>query len=202
MKSVPVPPPPRQYRMRARAQATAVTRAAILRAVLELHLERFHHEITLDLVAERARVTVQTVLRHFGSRDALIAAAAEQATRDIVMQRSAAPVGDIDGAVDNLLDHYDEWGSTALRLLAQEEMVPQLRAIADAGRAAHHAWVDRTFAPELAASTEPHLRATLIAITDVYAWKVLHVDLGLDRAAMAEALSGMIHAVIREGRRR
>jgi AcrR family transcriptional regulator len=186
--------------MRARAAATAETRVRILRAVLELHLERFHHEITLELVAERAAVTVQTVLRHFGSRDALITAAAEQATSEIVAQRSAAPVGVIRGAVDNLLDHYEAWATTALRLLAQEEMVPQLRPIADAGRAAHYAWVDRTFEPDLASSSNPNLRAELIALTDVFVWKLLRQDLGLDRAAMAEALTGMISAVIRDGR--
>ena len=186
--------------MRARARSTAETRVRILRAVLELHLERFHHEITLELVAERAGVTVQTVLRHFGSRDALITAAAELATTEVVAQRSAAPVGDIEAAVDNLLDHYEEWASTALRLLAQEEMVPQLGPIAHAGRAAHYAWVDRTFEPDLASTSNPHLRAELIAVTDVFMWKVLRQDLGLDRAAMAEVLTGMISAVIREGR--
>jgi AcrR family transcriptional regulator len=187
--------------MRARAESTAETRAGIIRAVLELHIERFHNEITLELVADRAGVTVQTVLRHFGSRDGLITAAAEQATHEVLAQRSAAPVGDVDGAVDNLLDHYDLWAPTALRLLAQEEMVPQLRAIADSGRAAHYAWVDRTFEPLLAATSEPHLRAKLIALTDVFTWKLLRHDLGLDRGATAEALTGMISAVIREGRR-
>jgi AcrR family transcriptional regulator len=84
--------------MRARAESTAETRAGIIRAVLELHMERFHNEITLELVADRAGVTVQTVLRHFGSRDGLITAAADQATQEVLAQRSAAPVGDVDGA--------------------------------------------------------------------------------------------------------
>ena len=39
-----------------------------------------------------------------------------------------------------------------------------------------------------------------IAVTDVFMWKVLRQDLSLDRAAMAEVLTGMISAVIREGR--
>jgi AcrR family transcriptional regulator len=199
MKS-PVSPASRQYRMRARAESTAETRAGIIRAVLELHVERFHNEITLELVAYRAGVTVQTVLRHFGSRDRLVTAAAEQATQEVLAQRSAAPVGDVDGAVENLLDHYDQWGPTALRLLAQEEMVPQLRAIADSGRAAHYDWVDRTFEPFLAATSDAHLRAELIALTDVFTWKILRHDLGLDRGATTAALTGMIRAVIREVR--
>ena len=187
--------------MRARAEATAETRARILRAVLDLHVERFHDQITLEDVAQRAGVTVQTVLRHFGSRDRLVTAAAEQATREILAQRSAAPVGDISGAVENLLDHYEEWGRTALRLLAQEERVPQLRALADGGRAAHYAWVERTFGPFLAETSDPLLRPKLIALTDVFTWKLLGLDLGLDRTGTASALASMIRAVIGDGGR-
>lgn len=192
---------PRPYRMRARADAAAETRARILRAVQDLHVERFHDQITLDDVAQRAGVTVQTVLRHFGTRDRLVTAAAEQATREVLAQRGAAPVGDIDGAVENLLDHYEEWGPTALRLLAQEERVPQLRAIADGGRAAHYAWVDRTFGPFLAETSDPLLRPKLIALTDVFTWKLIRLDLGLDRTGTGSALAAMIRAVVGDGRR-
>lgn len=192
---------PRAYRMRTRAATTADTRARIIRAVLSLHVERFHDQITLDDVAERAGVTVQTVLRHFGSRDGLIDAAGEQARTEVIAQRSAAPVGDIDAAVENLLDHYEEWGRVALRLLAQEERVPQLRALANAGRAAHYAWVDRTFGPFLAETSDPLLRPKLIALTDVFMWKLLRLDLDLDRAETASALASSIRAVTGDGRK-
>jgi AcrR family transcriptional regulator len=192
---------PRPYRMRARAEAAAETRRRILRAVLDLHVERFHDQITLEDVALRAGVTVQTVLRHFGSRDRLVTAAAEQATSEILAQRYAAPIGDVDGAVENLLYHYEEWGRTALRLLAQEERFPQLRALADGGRAAHYAWVERTFGPFLAETSDPLLRPKLIALTDVFTWKLLQLDLGLDRTGTGSALADMIRAVVGDGRR-
>jgi AcrR family transcriptional regulator len=187
--------------MRARAQTTAATRGRILRAVLELHVERFHDQITLDEIAGRAGVTVQTVLRQFGSRDRLVTAAAEVATNEVIAQRSAAPVGDVAGAIENLLDHYEQWGRSALRLLAQEDRVPQFRAIAEGGRAAHYAWVERTFAPFLADTSDPLLRPKLIALTDVFTWKLLRLDLGLDRTGSASALFSMIRAVIGDGRR-
>lgn len=187
--------------MRARAEAAAATRSRILRAVLDLHVERFHDQITLEDVAGRAGVTVQTVLRHFGTRDRLIAAAAEQATSEVVAQRSSAPVGDVDGAVENLVEHYEEWGRSALRLLAQEERVPQLRVLADGGRAAHYAWVERTFGPSLAETSDALLRPKLIALTDVFTWKLLRLDLGLDRSETASALASMIGVVIGDGRR-
>jgi AcrR family transcriptional regulator len=191
----------RPYRMQARAEAAAETRSRILRAVLDLHVERFHDQITLEDVARRAGVTGQTVLRHFGSRDRLVTAAAEQAMSEVVEQRSAAPVGDVDGAVENLLDHYEEWGRSALRLLAQEERVPQLRVLADGGRAAHYQWVEHTFGPFLAETSDPLLRPKLIALTDVFTWKLLRLDLGLDRTETASALATMIRAVVGDGRK-
>jgi AcrR family transcriptional regulator len=187
--------------MQARAEAAAETRVRILRAVLDLHVERFHDQITLEDIGVRAGVTVQTVLRHFGSRDRLVAAAAEQAMTEVLAQRSAAPVGDVDGAVENLLDHYEVWGRSALRLLAQEERVPQLRVLADAGRAAHYEWVERTFGPFLAETPDSLLRSKLITLTDVFTWKLLRLDLGLDRTETASALASMIRAVVGDGRR-
>jgi AcrR family transcriptional regulator len=190
----------RSYRMQARAVAAAETAERVLEAVLALHVERFHDQITLEDVAERAGVTVQTVLRRFGSKDGLIAAAADHASTLVRSQRMAAPSGDIPAAVDNLLDHYDEHGATALRLLAQEDRVPQLREIADRGRAFHYEWVERTFAPFMdSGNSWVRRRAQLITMTDVYAWKLLHLDLGLDRAETRAALIEMIQSVVNQG---
>jgi AcrR family transcriptional regulator len=185
--------------MRVRADATARTRERVLRAVIQLHSERFYDQITLEDIARRAGVTVQTVLRRFGSREELIDAAGAYAETVVVAQRATAPVGDVDGAAKNLLDHYEEWGPSALRLLAQEDRVPQLRALADRGRAAHYEWVDRTFAPYLVGRSGHRLRAELIALTDVYVWKVLRLDLGLDRAKTASAWREMLRAVLGKG---
>ena len=73
----------RKYTMGARAQAVEQTRSRILHTTIALAGERPFAEITLDAVAERAGVSVQTVLRQFGSRDGLVAAGAEVATAEI-----------------------------------------------------------------------------------------------------------------------
>jgi AcrR family transcriptional regulator len=174
----------RPYQMRARAEAAAETGRRILEAVIELHTERFFDQVSLEDIAERAGVTVQTVIRRFGSKERLIEAATEMANRQVVRQRDQAPVGDIEGAVKNLVDHYEEWGDGVLRLLAQEERVPAFRSVTDAGRALHYQWVERTFAPLLAERTgkaRRRLLAELIVICDVYFWKLLRRDLGLSR---------------------
>src|SRR5215212_6827856 len=102
----------RPYRMRARAEAAAETGRRILEATIELHRERFFDQVSLEDIAERAGVTVRTVIRRFGSKERLIEAAAEAANREVTHQRDRAPVGDIEGAVKNLVDHYEEWGET------------------------------------------------------------------------------------------
>ena len=79
--TVPQVPTPRSYRMRARADAAEQTRLRIIGAAIELGFEKPVAAITLPVIAERASVSVQTVLRQFGSREALIEEAAEYRTR-------------------------------------------------------------------------------------------------------------------------
>src|SRR3712207_8050354 len=84
-------PNKRRYRMRVRAEAAAETGRRILEAVIELHRERFFDEVSLEDIAERAGVTVRTVIRRFGSKERLIEAAAEEGTRQVTHQRYQAP---------------------------------------------------------------------------------------------------------------
>ena len=65
----------RTYSMVNRSIAVAQTKDRILRAVVEIATEKLSIEIVLDEVAARSGVTVQTILRHFGSKDALFTAA-------------------------------------------------------------------------------------------------------------------------------
>ena len=188
----------RAYRMGVRAAAAEETRRRILEAMIGLHIERYYDQISLDDVAERAGVTVQTVLRRFGNKDGLIDAATDAARERVISQRSEAPVGDIAGAVENLVDHYEEWGDSVLRLLAQEDRVPAFRKATDAGRTLHYQWVERTFAPVLAergGEDRRRLMAQLVAVCDVYFWKILSRDLGLSREQTVLAMREMISAL-------
>ena len=189
----------RPYRMTARAEAAAATAQRILESVIDLHSERFHDQITLEDIAARAGVTVQTVLRRFGSKEQLLDAAAVMVSEQVVRQRQQAPVGDVAGAVDNLVTHYEERGRTVLRLLAQEERVTQFQPILERGRHLHYEWVATTFGPFLDRARDRELlHAQLIALLDVYVWKVLRLDLGLEPADVRTALIGMVDALVDE----
>src|SRR5262245_48512483 len=100
----------RAYRLGARAETAAETARSILRATIELYGERFYDQVSLDDIAERAGVTVQTIIRRFGSKEELISAAAEASRGSIRSQRDETPVGDIASATKALVETYEAHG--------------------------------------------------------------------------------------------
>ena len=76
--------------MGARAEAAAEIGRKILCATMEAYRERFFDQVSLEDIAERAGVTVQTILRRYSSKDDLIAAAANEARQLLRSQRDEA----------------------------------------------------------------------------------------------------------------
>lgn len=194
--------PTRPYRMTARAEQAAATGERILDATIALFWERPTTDISLDDVAARAGVSVQTVIRRFGGKDGLFAAAGERQRGAVHSQRDDAPVGDVPGAVAVLFDHYEDLGDRVLRLLEEERRLPGLAEIVDDGRAYHRQWCARVFAPALAgcapADRERRL-AQFVAVCDVYTWKILRRDAGLPRDEAETAVVELL-APLTEGR--
>jgi AcrR family transcriptional regulator len=190
----------RPYRMGARAEAAAETERRIFTAFRDLVSERPFAQVTLDEVASRAEVTVQTVIRRYGSKDGLIRAVAAAVRAEVQEQRFEAPVGDIPGAIANLVEHYEASGDETFRLLCQEEQVPVLGEVLSNGRALHRDWVARVFAPWLEAlrgAERARRTAQLVAICDIFTWKLLRRDLGLSRKQTEHAIREMLERVLR-----
>lgn len=191
----------RAYRMTARADAAARTGEQILNAALELFWESPTTDIPLDAVAARAGVSVRTVIRRFGSKEDLFAAAAALQTGRVGAQRGDAPVGDVAGAVTVLVEHYEQIGDGVLRMLAAEQSMPALTPIVENGRTLHWDWCRRVFGPALdrLPAAQRHQRlAELVAITDVYMWKILRRDAGLSRAQTQSSLVRILTRMIKE----
>lgn len=189
--------------MSARAEAAEATGERILNAALELFWERPTDQIPLDDVASRAGVSVQTVLRRFGSKEGLLAAASDREASRVSTQRDQAPTGDVAGAVTVLVDHYEELGDRVLRLLGEEDRIPGLREIGDRGRVYHRQWCSRVFS-EVLVRLDPRNRkrrlAQLVAICDVYMWKLLRRDAGLSRDQTELALIELLAPLTKEER--
>jgi AcrR family transcriptional regulator len=120
-------------------------------------------------VAAAAGVTVQTVLRRFGSKDKLFAAAARERSEEIRAEREAGRAGD----VSHLVKHYERWGDEQLQLIAHEARTPAIRTVTDAARSYHHEWIARAYRPHLQAVPTALRRqrlAQLTAVTDLAIW--------------------------------
>jgi AcrR family transcriptional regulator len=187
--------------MVARAQAAAQTRERILDATVEVFFEEPTASISLDEVARRAGVTVQTVIRRFGGREGLLAAAGARESEKVRREREVEP-GDFARAVKVLVDHYERTGDRVLRMLAEESRSAALRGVADRGRRMHRGWCQTVFAPALGrlSGLERERRlAQLIAVCDVYTWMLLRRRCGLSRRQTELALLELIKPLTRRG---
>jgi AcrR family transcriptional regulator len=195
-------PQQRAYRMGLRAENVAETRERIVGAAIDLFMARYIDEISLRDVARHAGVALQTLVRHVGSRDGLIQAVAAVLHAQVLARRAEAPIGDIQSAIGILVDHYEANGRRLLHALAQEDRLASLHAALDAGRRVHHRWLETVFEPFLPRlAAERRLRlAQLAAVTDVYAWKVLRLDLGLERARAEAVLLDLARIIVERGK--
>ena len=178
--------------MGARALQVEQTRQAIVSGAVRLAGERPFAEVTLDAIASAAGVSVQTVLRQYGSRDGVIAAAMELAMGEVEQERST-PAGDVAGAVRTVVDHYEKRGRASLLMLAQESYDAVAAAVTTRGKALHRDWVRAAFSPATDDDTALDL---LVLATDVYAWKLLRLDRGLSRATTERRMRALVDAVL------
>lgn len=187
----------RAYRMAARAEAAAETSARLLSAAWQHFASRPFEDVLLREIAADAGVSAQTLHTAFGSKEQLLTAAYQQWGQEVIAGREAAPVGSVAEAIANLFDAYEEHGGAVLRMLSQEERIPAVRQMTDAGRAYHRAWAAKTFAPLLrglrGAARERRLSAITVA-TDLLVWKLLRRDMGLERDEAEGIVADMLSA--------
>ena len=191
----------REYDMTRRAASTQRTRERLLRAARERFADRHYDDVTLAEVADAAEVTVQTLLNHFGSKEGMLAAAAEFFAGEVADLRGSVDPGDLDGAVDALMRHYEVLGDANWRFVADSGRQTGLKGLLDGARAAHRAWIETVFEPQLAtdADNRDMAVAALYAITDVGTWKLLRRDLGYTseqtRTVLRRLVSGQLERV-------
>ncbi|MGR0220372.1 TetR/AcrR family transcriptional regulator [Agromyces sp. ZXT2-6] len=187
----------RTYTMRARAEQAEQTRRRIIRSTVELGGERPIAACTLPAIAERADVSVQTVLRTFGSRDALFREVLEHTSAEVVAERTADP-DDVPASLSALVDHYELRGDTVLLLLGQESWEPLAAEITTPGKRLHREWVGAVFARSLDPLPAPRRETAtdlLVAATDVSAWKLWRRDLGRTRDETLDRMLELVASV-------
>lgn len=186
---------PRSYDGSRRAADAARTTERIVDATEALITGGPLREATLQAIAGAAEVTVQTVLRHAGSRQGCIDRVAARFLARVDAQRGNTPPGDVPAALAALLTHYEAEGRLVLALLAQESEDATARDAVETGRAYHRAWVLRCFGPHLDPA-DPLQVDALVAATDLYVWKLLRLDLGRPPEAVAAVVARLVHDVL------
>jgi AcrR family transcriptional regulator len=182
---------PRTYDMTSRAAAAAQTAERITSAAMALLETEPVADITLNDIAAGAGVTVQTVLRRFGDRDSVFAAAIEGFAREVFAQRGRAPADDLEDAVTNLVDHYEQWGALVIKMITEQAASPALRATVEGGAEYHRDWCCRVFDGSLSGlprADRTRRAAQITAICDVRTWDLLRRQSRLSRAQTHKAL--------------
>jgi AcrR family transcriptional regulator len=200
--------PQRAYKQVARAKAQEQTRETLLQAATEQVEQDNWPQTSLEAVAGRAGVSKQTVLRHFGSKQGLLDAVIRRTSSLVVKERNEAPIGDIPGAIANLMRHYERYGDIVVRMLPYRDAMVRvmgsesrnslMRAV-DYGHEIHEEWVTRTFEPQLAdldRRTRERRLAQLVAVCDVYVWKILRRDIGLELEQVEATLVELIERLV------
>jgi AcrR family transcriptional regulator len=191
---------PRSYDMTARAVAAAQTAERITSTAMRLLQTEAVADITLNDIADGAGVTVQTVLRRFGDRDSVFAAAIEGFARDVFAQRGRASSNDIDDIVTNLVEHYERWGALVIKMITEQAGAPALRATVEGGAQYHQDWCLRVFAGSLVGlprADRMRRAAQLTAICDVRTWDLLRRQGRLSREQTHRALLELLEPLTR-----
>jgi AcrR family transcriptional regulator len=190
----------RKYEMGVRTKAAEMTSKEIIRVVGELWIKYSIHEITLQMIAQNAGVTVMTILRKFGSKEGLFEAAIKTDTAGIQDVRNKSQAGNVNQAISILMKEYEYAGPAVIRTLAIENDLPVAAKILKKGRELHREWCQRIFAQYLPASNDKEYGITLgafYAATDVYKWKLLRIDLGYSKEETEEIFIKTIRGIIK-----
>ncbi|HVM14431.1 MAG TPA: TetR/AcrR family transcriptional regulator [Egibacteraceae bacterium] len=174
-----------------RELAFQATRERILQVAAAAFTARDYDDVTLRAIATGAGAALQTVVNHFGTKDQLLGAVTVAVGDSIESARWSVEPGNVPGAIELLVDDYERTAEFTLRMLSLEERVPSVLPSLERGRQGHEAWVAHVFGESLSRlplSARRRRLLQLIVVTDIYTWKLLRRDKGLDRKQTTTAM--------------
>ncbi len=181
------------------AQLAAMTRQRIFLAIRELLREGWLDSLTTQNIAARAGVSVQSLYRHFDSRDNLIASALD--ALQLVDAPFPAPPQQLSLAdiLSSLNAYYEMHGPAMLKLKCQASRQAQLSLQWRQFQEQHRAWVQTNFQVFLEALyplRRQELEDQLICLTSVEFWGVYHLDLGRSQVELLEGWQRILRALL------
>ena len=191
----------RSYASPLRAEQMEQTRHRILEAVAEVLADEEVEEVTVPAVAERARVSVRTVYRHFPTKEALFDGFAEWAEQHLRLALHSYP-DTLEGIIEMapaLYRTYDENEPLIRALLSKRGQEIRLRTRRRRLRAYEKGMA------ELLAGLEPDERrrasAVVYLLISAPGWHALRSQSGLDGVEAGRAAAWAVRVLIDELRR-
>jgi AcrR family transcriptional regulator len=182
------------------ANDAPATHAAILGAAARIISHEPFEALSMRRVALDAGVSLSTVVRHFGTKDALLGGLVAMGEDDPARApRYEITQGSLVEAVRVAVDEYEAEGDTLLNILGQEHRFPALSRLLDTGRTGHRQWIRWAFEPQLRrrrGSRRQLVEDLLVVATDVYTWKLLRRDRALSVDETRHAMTELVRAVV------
>ena len=183
--------------MRLRAAAAAASLERIRDAATALFSKLSYDEVSLEAVARLARVSLPTVLRKFGSKDALFVECARAMSARELEARTVTP-GDVRGAARLLALRYEQllplW-----RHLDLQHRFPTVAEVMVGVRQRHLAWLAAAFEPFLSqrrGKLRARQLAALFGATEIYVWWTWRTHLGLDALEAEQTMFEVLEALV------
>jgi AcrR family transcriptional regulator len=189
--------------MTARAAQAEKTGLRILAAATALFMKRDLSDITLEEIASQAGVTLQTVLRRFGSKSALFDAVVEHTASAVTEARRVQPACDTRTALSVLLADYEQLADLNWRMLCHEAEQPAVARALTLARKMHREWLERVFVSSLPKRGPERERRIelLFTATDFYVWKLQRRDFGRSRSATEAFMHRLVDTLCAEFKR-
>lgn len=192
----------RPYESPLRAEQMEQTRLRILEATTVVLADPSCDEVTIPLVAKRARVSLRTVYRHFATREALFDVWAEWVDERLQIHLHSYPESaeQLAPFARDLYRSYDESASLVQAMLTSRAA----RAVRERTRRRRQRGFNRAMR-ELTAGLEPKARARALAVVYLLvsapAWQAMREQSGLDGVEAGEAAAWAVRVLTDELRR-
>jgi AcrR family transcriptional regulator len=191
----------RSYQSPLRAEQMEQTRRRILGAVAEVLASEEAGELTIALVALRARVSVRTVYRHFPTKEALFDAFAEWAEENLRLVVHSYPetLEALVGMAPGLYRAYDENEPLMRAMLSKRGQEIRTRARPRRLRAFEQAMSGLT--ARLVPAERRRALAVVYLLVSAPAWQAMRDQSGLDGVEAGRAAAWAVRVLTEELRR-
>lgn len=188
----------RSYQKKARAESEKETGEAILDAALKAFSNELFDRVTLQQIARDSGVTVQTVIRRFGSKEELFEHLANREGKRIITDREVPEDEGLSAALAALVKHYERDGDMMINFICQEQHFELIRKIVERGREVHREWVEthcRSLLSGIKGKERVRISHAAITATDLYTWKLLRRDNGLEPDEVVEIMQKLLNGL-------